>query len=112
MSIDKQRLASRTLVDRITAWVEKVGGIERVRHLHEMFRQLDKRDPETVRQFVEKKALPLINEHFRAGTFPRELVAPMAEMGLLGASLHGYECAGMNNVAYGLALQELEAGVK
>ena len=64
----------------------------------------------TVRQFVRKHVLPIIGEHFEAGTFPRELVPMMAELGLLGMHLDGYGCAGLNAVCYGLACQELEAG--
>jgi glutaryl-CoA dehydrogenase len=65
---------------------------------------------DTVRAFVSDKVLPIINGHFRAGTFPTDLVPAMAEMGLFGSTLHGYGCAGLNNVAYGLIMQELERG--
>lgn len=61
-----------------------------------------------VREFARKEATAVIREHFRAGTFPRELIAPIGEMGLLGANLQGYGCPGLNNVAYGLIMQELE----
>jgi glutaryl-CoA dehydrogenase len=65
----------------------------------------------TVRQFVDDQVLPVIERHFRAGTFPRELIGKMAELGLFGATLPArYGCAEMNNVAYGLAMQELERG--
>jgi glutaryl-CoA dehydrogenase len=65
----------------------------------------------TVRQFVDDNILPVIEEHYRAGTFPASLVPTMAELGLFGATLPPqYGCAGMNNVAYGLAMQELERG--
>jgi glutaryl-CoA dehydrogenase len=63
---------------------------------------------DTVRRFVDDKALPLVAEHYRNGTFPYELVAGFAELGLLGAPLQGYGCAGMNPVSYWLALHELE----
>jgi glutaryl-CoA dehydrogenase len=63
-----------------------------------------------VREWVEDNVIPIIEGHCRAGTFPRELVAQMGEMGLLGVNLHGYDCAGMSNVAYGLVCQELERG--
>ena len=63
-----------------------------------------------VRGWVEDNVIPIIEQHARAGTFPRELVPQMAQMGLLGVNLHGYECAGMSNVAYGLVCQELERG--
>ncbi len=64
---------------------------------------------DTVRAFVRDQALAVIAEHFEAGTFPRELVAPIAEMGLLGMHLQGYGCAGASAMAYGVACEELEA---
>jgi glutaryl-CoA dehydrogenase len=54
--------------------------------------------------------LPVIGEHFEAGTFPRDLIPEIAELGLLGMHLEGYGCAGLSGVCYGLACQELEAG--
>jgi glutaryl-CoA dehydrogenase len=65
---------------------------------------------DTVRGFVTDKVLPGIEKHFREGTFPVELIPQMAEIGLLGSNLQGYGCAGLGNVAYGLAIQELERG--
>ncbi len=65
---------------------------------------------DTVRAFVTEEVLPIIGEHFARGTFPMELVPKLAELGLLGANLQGYGCAGLNNVAYGLINQELERG--
>jgi glutaryl-CoA dehydrogenase len=65
---------------------------------------------DTVRAFVSDKVLPVIDEHQRAGTFPRELMPAMAEMGLLGGNLDGYGLPGLDNVAYGLVMQELERG--
>ncbi|MFQ5745103.1 MAG: acyl-CoA dehydrogenase family protein [Acidobacteriota bacterium] len=65
---------------------------------------------DTVREFVADKVLPIIEDHQRAGTFPVELLPQMAEMGLLGANLEGYGCASLDNIAYGLILQELERG--
>jgi glutaryl-CoA dehydrogenase len=66
---------------------------------------------DTVRDFVEREFLPRVVEHVRQdGSFPMELVPKMAELGLFGANLSGYGCAGMNNVAYGLVMQELERG--
>jgi glutaryl-CoA dehydrogenase len=64
----------------------------------------------TVRRFVDERVAPHIGEHFAQGTFPNELVPALAELGLLGAHLTGYGCAGMGAVASGLALQELERG--
>jgi len=65
---------------------------------------------DSVRRFVEDRVLPVIEEHNRAGTFPKHLVPEMAELGLLGANLHGYGCAGLGATAYGLIMQELERG--
>ncbi len=66
---------------------------------------------DSVREFVDKEFLPRVVEHVRQdGSFPLELVPKMAERGLFGANLTGYGCAGMNNVAYGLIMQELERG--
>jgi glutaryl-CoA dehydrogenase len=65
---------------------------------------------DTARAFVSAKVLPVIEAHFRAGTFPAELVPEMAAMGFLGANLEGFGCAGLNSVAYGLVMQELERG--
>jgi glutaryl-CoA dehydrogenase len=66
---------------------------------------------DTVRDFVGREFLPLIQQHIRQdGSFPMQLVPRLAELGLFGANLEGYGCAGMNNVAYGLVMQELERG--
>jgi len=64
----------------------------------------------TVRSFVEEKVLPVIARHFEDGTFPEDIIPEMGKLGLLGASLEGYGCAGLGDVAYGLILQELERG--
>ena len=63
-----------------------------------------------VRQFVAEKYLPIIADHFENHTFPEHVIPELAEMGLLGASIQGYGCAGVNAVTYGLILQELEYG--
>ena len=65
---------------------------------------------QSTRQFVDEKVLPIINEHFREATFPLHLTEEFARMGLFGASLEGYGCAGMSDIEYGLAMQELERG--
>lgn len=63
---------------------------------------------DSVRAFVDAKIQPTISHHYEAGTFPTELVPEFGRLGLLGANLHGYGCAGMGDVAYGLVMQELE----
>src|SRR5258708_26284752 len=65
---------------------------------------------QTAREFVENEIIPIIEKHSREGTFPRHLVPQLGELGFFGASLHGYGCAGMSTVAYGLVTQELERG--
>src|SRR5271170_5928369 len=65
---------------------------------------------DTVRRFVRERYMPRAAELFEEEKFASDLIPEMAQMGLLGATLTGYGCAGMNSVAYGLALQELEYG--
>jgi len=65
---------------------------------------------DTIRQFVTDRVMPIIEKHNREGTFPAHLIPEMAELGVYGANIHGYGCPGLNNVAYGLIMQELERG--
>jgi len=65
---------------------------------------------DAVRDWVEAKFLPIVSQHHRDGTFPMELAKDLGEMGVFGATLKGYGCAGLDNVAYGLIMQELERG--
>ena len=64
----------------------------------------------SVRRFVRERYLPRARELYEREEFPRELVPELAELGVLGASIQGYGCAGMSPVAYGLVLEELEYG--
>ena len=65
---------------------------------------------DTVGRYVDDRVIPLMQEAFENHTFPRHLVGEVAELGLLGSSIEGYDCAGMNSVSYGLICQELERG--
>jgi glutaryl-CoA dehydrogenase len=66
---------------------------------------------DTVRAWVDEHVMPIIGECYLEGRFPTELIPGMAELGFLGANLpEQYGCAGLNNVAYGLIMQELERG--
>ena len=65
---------------------------------------------ENVSRFVRENVKPIIQEHFEEHRFPSDLIQPIAELGLLGSSIEGYECAGMNAVSYGIICQELERG--
>ena len=79
-------------------------------HLDDLLAPEERMTRDTVKQFVAREVLPTVERHFAAETFPFELVPRMAELGMFGANIKGYGCAGMNNVAYGLIMQELEAG--
>ena len=65
---------------------------------------------DTVGRFVDDRVIPLMQEAFEKHEFPRHLVGEVAELGLLGSSIEGYDCAGLNSVSYGLICQELERG--
>src|SRR5436305_1783846 len=66
---------------------------------------------DTIRSFVDENVLPIIGDCYIEGRFPKEIIPQMAELGMFGANLpEEYGCAGLNNVAYGLIMQELERG--
>jgi glutaryl-CoA dehydrogenase len=65
---------------------------------------------QTARQFVDERVVPVIREAYNQGEFPKHLIREMAELGFFGANLEGYGCAGLNNIEYGLIMQELERG--
>src|SRR5437762_100770 len=66
---------------------------------------------DSVRRFVDERVLPIIGQCYVEGRFPREILPELAELGVFGANLpEEYGCAGLNNVAYGLIMQELERG--
>ena len=65
---------------------------------------------QTARQFVDDRVVPVVREAFRDTRFPKHLIPELGRLGFLGANLEGYGCAGMNNIEYGLVMQELERG--
>lgn len=65
---------------------------------------------DSVGRYVDDKVIPLMREAFEKHEFPRHLISEVAELGLLGCSIEGYDCAGLNSVSYGLICQELERG--
>jgi glutaryl-CoA dehydrogenase len=65
---------------------------------------------DSVARLVDAEVLPVIRKAFEEHRFPKELVPQLAELGLLGSSIHGYDCAGLSAVCYGLICQELERG--
>ena len=65
---------------------------------------------DTVARFVDDRILPTIQTAFEDHSFTKELIPEIAELGLLGSSIQGYDCAGLNSICYGLICQELERG--
>jgi glutaryl-CoA dehydrogenase len=65
---------------------------------------------DTVARFVDDNVLPVIRDAFEQHYFPQDLIPQVAELGLLGSSIDGYDCAGLNSICYGLICQELERG--
>jgi glutaryl-CoA dehydrogenase len=65
---------------------------------------------DTARRFVDEQVRPEIGDHFEAGTFPLELVPEMGDLGFFAPNLSGYGLPGVSETAYGLLMQELEAG--
>ncbi|TVP54705.1 MAG: acyl-CoA dehydrogenase [Gemmatimonadales bacterium] len=79
--------------------------------LDSLFSDEEKMVRDTIREWVEDQVMPVIQEAYIERRFPRDLIAGMGELGMLGANLpEEYGCAGLNNVAYGLIMQELERG--
>jgi glutaryl-CoA dehydrogenase len=65
----------------------------------------------TVRKYIENEFLPIVEDLFEEARFPvKEIGKQLGELGLLGMKIKGYGCAGMSNVCYGIACEELEAG--
>ena len=80
-------------------------------HLSELLSEDEVLVRNTVREFTDERVLPTIEKHYEDGVFPIHLVSQMADLGLFGSTLPAkYGCAEMNNVAYGLVMQELERG--
>lgn len=63
-----------------------------------------------IREYVDAEVMPIIGEHYDNGTFPKELIRGLADLGTLGATIQGYGCAGVSYTAYGIMMQELERG--
>jgi glutaryl-CoA dehydrogenase len=78
--------------------------------IRESFSDEERMVQASVARLVDDKVLPIIQQCFEEHRFPRELVPELAALGLLGSSLEGYGCAGLNAISYGLICQELERG--
>src|ERR1700688_3121806 len=112
---DQFRVAAFARQDTVIVFQERIVMSELLNDLDffgldDLLSSEEKMTRATVKQFVDREVLPDIERHFAGETFPSELVSAMAELGMVGANLKGYGCAGMNNVAYVLIMQELEAG--
>jgi glutaryl-CoA dehydrogenase len=79
-------------------------------NLEELLTPDERRIRDAVRDWVQERFLPVVTEHYRAGTFPMDLVPEMARLGVFGPSIKGYGCGGLGSVAAGLMMQELERG--
>jgi len=79
--------------------------------LDELLTEEEKLVRSTVRKFVDEKVIPIIESKYMEGKFPSELIPELAELGIFGITLpQDYGCANLNNICYGLAMQELERG--
>jgi glutaryl-CoA dehydrogenase len=78
--------------------------------LEDLFDDEDRLVRDSVRSFVDEQLMPVLRDHYRAGTFPMKLIPEIAKRGLLGATLNEYGGAGVSPTAYGLINRELERG--
>ncbi|HZO12879.1 MAG TPA: acyl-CoA dehydrogenase family protein, partial [Polyangiaceae bacterium] len=85
-------------------------GLEKLLAIDEHLSEEERMIRDSVRRFVRERYLPRAGELFAKEEFPTDLIPAIAEMGLLGAGIKGYGCAGMSQVQYGLCLEELEYG--
>ena len=65
---------------------------------------------QSVREFVDREVMPHIADWFERGEFPKHIIPSLAQLGVFGANIQGYGCAGLSDVAYGLIMQEIERG--
>ena len=79
-------------------------------HTNDLLTEEERLVRSTVGRFVDQRFLPIIADHYERATFPLEILPELARLGAFGMHLHGYGAAGMSNVMYGLACQELERG--
>ena len=79
--------------------------------LDALFSEEERMVRDTVRDWVEDRLMPVIGEAYHKRRFPTELIPELGELGVFGANLpEQYGCAELNNVAYGIIMQELERG--
>ena len=79
-------------------------------HIDSLFNEQELLVRQSLRRFVDERVLPLVRDCYNDGRFPAELIPELGVLGVFGANLEGYGCAGMSNVEYGLVMQEIERG--
>ena len=80
-------------------------------NLDELFTEEERMIRDTIREWVETTIMPIIGDAYINREFPKHLIPELGELGVLGANLpEEYGCAGLNNVSYGIIMQELERG--
>jgi len=79
-------------------------------NLSDLLSDQERQIQESVRQFVDEKFMPIVAKNYQVGSFPKDLIPQLAEMGVLGCFIDGYDCAGLNYTEYGLIMMELERG--
>src|SRR5437879_12795252 len=89
--------------------MEKFRGVDYY-EIEDLLSEEERMVRDAVRDWVEAEFLPVVTEHHRAGTFPVQLIPKLGELGVFGATLKGYGCAGLNNVGDGVCIQDLEVG--
>ncbi len=89
--------------------MEKFRGVDYY-GIEELLTEEERMVRDAIRDWVEAEFLPIVATHHREETFPVHLIPKLGELGVFGATLKGYGCAGLNHVAYGLIMQELERG--
>lgn len=84
--------------------------IRDIYRFRDMLTDEERQIQDSVARWVDERVLPIIGKCFEEERFPKELIPDIAAMGILGCTIQGYGCAGLNNVCYGLIMQELERG--
>ena len=78
--------------------------------IDDLFSEDERQVRDTVRDFVSREIIPIVDDCFVNDRFPKELIPGLAALGVFGPTIDGYGCAGLNATSYGLIMQELERG--
>lgn len=76
----------------------------------EMLNEDERMIRDTVREFVSKEVIPIIDDCFAKDEFPKKLIPELGRLGVFGPTIKGYGCAGLNYTSYGVIMRELERG--